>query len=45
MKVSPFIYNNTEKHLEYKNAHCPGAFHFIIKSIEEPKDNLYFLYM
>ncbi len=31
-----------EQHLEYKNAHCPGVFQFIIKRMEEPKDNLHF---
>ncbi len=34
-----------EKHSEYKNAHCQGAFQFIIKSVEKPKDNFPFLYM
>ncbi len=34
-----------EKHLEYRNAHCPGVFQFVIQSVEEPKNNLHFLYM
>ncbi len=34
-----------KKHLEYQNAHCPGAAQFIIQRVKEPKDNLHFLYM
>ncbi len=34
-----------ETHLEYRNAHCPAVFQFIIKSVEESKDNLHFLYI
>ncbi len=37
------FYNSKGKHLEYRNAHCPGAFEFVIKSVKEPKDNLHFL--
>ncbi len=34
-----------EKHLQYRNSHCAGTFQFVIKSVEEAKDNLHFLYI
>ncbi len=34
-----------EIYLQYKNAYCPVAFQFVIKSEEELKDNSDFLYM
>ncbi len=34
------------KKMEYRNAYCPGAFQFIIKSVDESSiDNLLFSYM
>ncbi len=34
-----------EKQLEYRNDHYPGVFQFVIKSVNESIDNLYFFNM
>ncbi len=34
-----------DNHLEYKHAHCPGVFQFIIKSVKRKNSNPHFLYI